>query len=238
MHWWLEWVGLTGSSDLSCEGSSRVFRVHCCPGQAVRRLMTTQIGIPGFEIEPGDHICAFYLGTRERDDALLPFLRTGLHAGDKCLCIVDTTEPADVVSGIGDGLDVEQCMSSHQLDVRTPAATYLRSGGFSMPEMLGFLHDTVDGAIADGYGFVRVTGEASWLLGGPPGADEFLDYESELNRFVRRFRQAVLCLYDLQLFGGGMIVDLLKTHPKLLLGGLILENPHFLSPAEYRATRP
>lgn len=197
----------------------------------------TTLGIPGFEIDPGDHVCAFYMGTRERDDVLFPFLRAGLHAGEKCLCIVDTTEPAEVVSGIGGGLDVDQYVASQQLDVRTPSSSYLRGGGFSMAQMLGFLTETVQAAIGDGYDFVRVTGEASWLLGGPPGTDEFLDYESELNRFAPQFPQAVLCLYDLELFGGGMMVDLLKTHPKLLLGGLVLENPHYLSPDEYRASR-
>ncbi len=199
--------------------------------------MTTEIGVPGFAIEPGDHICAFYLGAAERDDVLLPFLNTGLHAGDKCVCIVDTTQPADVISSLSDSVDVDEFVSTQQLDVRTPAEAYLRSGGFSVPDMLGFLRETVKTAIADGYGFVRVTGEASWLLEGPPGADEFLDYESELNRFAPEFPQAVLCLYDLALFGGGMIVELLKTHPRLLLGGLILENPHYLSPDEYRAAK-
>jgi hypothetical protein len=30
---------------------------------------------------------------------------------------------------------------------------------------------------------------------------------------------------------------MLKTHPKLLLGGMVLDNPNFLSPDDYRATR-
>jgi hypothetical protein len=47
----------------------------------------------------------------------------------------------------------------------------------------------------------------------------------------------IMCLYDLDDFGGGMIVDVLKTHKKLLLGGLVLDNPHYLSPAEFRASR-
>jgi hypothetical protein len=34
-----------------------------------------------------------------------------------------------------------------------------------------------------------------------------------------------------------MMVDLIKTHPKLLLGGLLIDNPHYLSPDEFRATR-
>jgi hypothetical protein len=47
----------------------------------------------------------------------------------------------------------------------------------------------------------------------------------------------ILCLYDLDLFGGGLVVDLLKTHPKIVLGGMVLENPHFMSPDEFRASR-
>ena len=35
----------------------------------------------------------------------------------------------------------------------------------------------------------------------------------------------------------GMVVDLLRTHPKLLLGGLLLDNPNYMSPEEYRAAR-
>jgi hypothetical protein len=30
-----------------------------------------------------------------------------------------------------------------------------------------------------------------------------------------------------------MMLDLLRTHPKLLLGGLVIENPHYLTPDEY-----
>ncbi len=41
----------------------------------------------------------------------------------------------------------------------------------------------------------------------------------------------------LTLFGGGFLVDLLRTHPKLLLGGLVLENPHYIPP-EQLATAP
>jgi hypothetical protein len=82
-----------------------------------------------------------------------------------------------------------------------------------------------------------VTGEAGWLLEGPPVAEEFIDFESQLNNSAPRYPQVILCLYDLERFGGGMLVDILKTHKKLLLGGLVVENPHYLTPDEFRATR-
>jgi hypothetical protein len=34
-----------------------------------------------------------------------------------------------------------------------------------------------------------------------------------------------------------MLVDLLRTHPKLLIGGLVIDNPHYLSPEEFLAAR-
>jgi hypothetical protein len=54
---------------------------------------------------------------------------------------------------------------------------------------------------------------------------------------VKRHPQMILCLYDLDLFGGSMIIDLLKTHPKIMLGGMVIENPHYLTPDEFLADR-
>jgi hypothetical protein len=34
-----------------------------------------------------------------------------------------------------------------------------------------------------------------------------------------------------------MMVDLLKTHPRLLIAGMVLDNPHYLSPNEFRLAR-
>jgi hypothetical protein len=52
-----------------------------------------------------------------------------------------------------------------------------------------------------------------------------------------RYHQVILCLYDIDRFGGGIVVDMLKTHPRVLLGGAVLENPFYLSPDEFLATR-
>jgi hypothetical protein len=84
---------------------------------------------------------------------------------------------------------------------------------------------------------MRVAGETTWLFSDPPGSEQFIEYESELNRFVPQHDQVVVCLYDLERFGGGMMVDLLRTHPRILLGGLVIDNPHYLTPEEFRLAR-
>jgi hypothetical protein len=46
-----------------------------------------------------------------------------------------------------------------------------------------------------------------------------------------------LCLYDLTRYGAGVIVDLLRVHPIILLSGLVLENPYYLPPDELLAVQ-
>jgi hypothetical protein len=201
-------------------------------------VMDSAFGIPGASLEPGDHICAFFFGLEERDEILLPYLRTGLDAGQKCLCIVDACEPSAVISGLGEGDHVQGAVDSRQLEVLRATQAYLRTGEFSTKQMIEFFRDTVGQATRDGaYRFARVAGETTWLFDDPPGAEEFIDYESELNRYMPEYPQSVLCLYDLEHFGGGLMVDLLKTHPKIVLGGFLIDNPHYLTPEEFRATQ-
>ena len=64
---------------------------------------------------------------------------------------------------------------------------------------------------------------------------ELLSLESEMNRFVPLYPQVILCLYDVGSFGGGIVVDLLRTHPKVLLGGMILDNPYYTTPDVFLA---
>jgi MEDS: MEthanogen/methylotroph, DcmR Sensory domain len=201
--------------------------------------MTGQpFGLPGVTVQPGDHVCGLYFGVRERDEVLLPFLRAGLDAGDKCICVVDSTSPAHVLAHLGAKPDIDYYVECEQLQVDRAEDSYLRGDRFATSDMLDYLESFVRTATNDeGYAFVRVTGEATWVLRDPPGAEQLIAYESELNRFTPKYPQAVFCLYDLERFGGGMLVDLLKTHPKLLLGGLMLDNPNYLTPDEFEAIR-
>jgi hypothetical protein len=204
--------------------------------------MTNAIGsAPDLGLQPGDHVCAFYVGTAERDKLLLPYLRDGLRAGTKCVCIVDSPPHQTMVANIAEGLDdpaeVDRSITSRQLELLRSIDSYTRGGSFSTPRMIEFFRESVEGALRGGYETVRIIGEPAWLAQGPPGADEFIDYEVSLNDFVPQYPQVILCLYDLELFGGGMVVDIMRTHKKLVLGGLVLDNPHYVSPEEFRATQ-
>jgi len=187
-------------------------------------------------IKSGDHVCALYWGVASRDEIILPFLRAGLLAGDHCICVAYATDPSAVLDRIDNGIDVDAAVASRQLAVRAATDTYLKGGYFSTNEMLDFYEGFVRPA-TEGGNVARVLGEGAWAAEGWPGAEELMDYESEINRFVTRYPQMILCLYDLELCGGGMVVDLLTTHPKILLGGMLIDNPNYMTPDEFRKAR-
>lgn len=195
------------------------------------------LGIPGVQLAPGDHVCAFYPGLAERDEILIPYLSEGLAAGDKCICVVDATDSETILAAIGAEVDLGPCLGRQQLDVQQSQDTYLRGGGFSTEAMLDFWDRSIGAAVAGGFGFARAVGEMTWALRQMPGVEELVAYESRLNRFLPRYPQVILCLYELDRFSGEVLVDVLKTHPKVLLGGMVLDNPYYLEPDEFLATR-
>lgn len=196
-----------------------------------------QIGIPGVQLSPGDHICAFYPGREERDEILLPYLSEGLQVGDKCVCVVDGADTESVLASLSTEVDLASCLDRRQLDVLKSQETYLSGGRFSTEAMLAFWDRSMGDAIADGFRFARAVGEMTWATRQMPGVEEFVGYEARLNHFLPRYPQVVLCLYELDRFSGEVLVDVLKTHPKVLFGGMVLDNPYYLAPDEFLAAR-
>jgi hypothetical protein len=192
------------------------------------------LGIPGVgAVSPGTHFCALYSGPAERDRLLFPFLEEGLRRGDKCLCLIDDVEPALVRALAVGQPGPEYSRRSAQLDVERASDTYLRSGEFSIADMMSFLSESADAAIEDDFDLLRAAGEMSWVLPGPPGWDDLFLYESAVNHAVEQMPAILMCLYDLQKFGADMLVEVLRTHPKVLLDRTVIDNPHYVHPTEY-----
>jgi hypothetical protein len=66
-----------------------------------------------------------------------------------------------------------------------------------------------------------------------PGVEHLVGYESELNRVTACYPVVVLCLYDLDRFSGEVVVNIVKTHPQVLIQGILVENPYYLGPDEF-----
>lgn len=199
-------------------------------------MTTRELGIPGVALSAGDHVCGFYYGEQERDALLLPYLLTGLRDGDKCLAVVDSTTPEQVAARIGDDIDIDGCLHSRQLELWDTDDTYLRTGTFSAELMIDFWEQRAGDAITDdGYTFARMLGEMSWLSRAAPPREAVVAYETWADRFAPHQSGSILCLYDVSKVGAGLLLDLLKTHRRILVNGIVVENPHYLTDDEFVA---
>ena len=196
---------------------------------------TVPLGIMDRSVPSGSHICAFYSGSAGRDEVVLPFLAEGLRTGHKCLAVLDSTSPGEVLAKLYDrGVDADQAAQAGQIEVETPANAYFRSGTFSTDDILTFWGQGISKAKDSGmFAFLRATGEMPSVLNHPDGRTEFFRFEAMLNQFSSPLPLVVLCLYDLDRFGGEVVVNVVKTHPQVLIQGILVENPYYVGPDEF-----
>ena len=193
------------------------------------------LGVGGLEADPGDHICGVFSGEEERNQILIPFLQAGLASGDKCICVIDGTAPGQIVSTLGPGGEAAALTAGKQLEVIGASEMYLRSGRFSASEVIGVWKAAISDAMYAGqFDAVRVV--ETWSRRDViPDMNELLMLESEMNQYLPLYPQIVVCLYDMDQFGSGALVNLVMTHPRMLVGGMVIENPYYLTPDEVLA---
>jgi hypothetical protein len=65
------------------------------------------------------------------------------------------------------------------------------------------------------------------------GANSFVEYESKLNYILPDYPDPVVCTYDLNRVSSGVAMDVMRTHPMVIIGGILQENPFFVPPDEF-----
>jgi hypothetical protein len=72
-----------------------------------------------------------------------------------------------------------------------------------------------------------------WALVDLPGVEDLIEFETRVNYVVPKYDDIVICAYDLAKFGASVVMDALRTHPVVILGGLLQENPFFVPPDQF-----
>jgi methionine synthase II (cobalamin-independent) len=72
-----------------------------------------------------------------------------------------------------------------------------------------------------------------WALEDYPGVYDVVEYETRLNYLFPKFDDVVVCTYDLTRFSARVVIDILRTHPMVIIGEIMQPNPFFVSPDEF-----
>jgi len=177
------------------------------------------------------HICAFFNSADEEHRVLRSFIKDGIDAGEKSCHFVDPQLRVDYLKRLGEaGIDVERTMASGQLDVRPWEETYLRGDRFEQDAMLHLIEEVIKSGAADGYPLTRILAHMEWAVSDKQGVDDLVEYETRVNYVLSKYFAPVICTYDLSKFSATVVMDILRTHPVVIISGVLQENPFFVPP--------
>jgi hypothetical protein len=180
------------------------------------------------------HACAFFHSRDEEYQVLVPFLKDGLEAGDKAFHIVDKKYRAERLSRLeANGVDTTAAEQAGQLEVRAWESAYLRGGRFDQQAMLALIEEVLAAGKKQGFGLTRLWANMEWALEDLPGVHDIVEYETRLNYILPKYDDVVVCTYDLMKFSASVVMDILRTHPQVIVGAILRANPYYMPPEEF-----
>jgi hypothetical protein len=180
--------------------------------------------IGGSPLTIHDHVCVFHRGPEEGRELLLDFLLEAVEAQQAALGLV----AAGQLSGYRVAL---AAADGTLLMLDDPAGGYLSEGVFDPDRMMRFWARWGDQTFRDGgHPFARIGVDMSWAepFVSPAFITELMAYEIRFHGWARVNPQVAVCLYDLEMFGGELVVPAIRVHPKVWLAGMMIENPYYL----------
>src|SRR5689334_1722634 len=196
------------------------------------------VTVCGNRIPYATHICAFFDSEQQEYDCLVPYFMEGLIQGEQVVTIRDAEKMGEHKRALQNRmpLPLEEPMKNEQFRIFASEETYLRDGHFGHERMGQMLEDVLKAAEEGPFKRVRTCGDMTWALRDMPGTDELMEYESRVNAFTQAHDCTLMCIYDVNKFSGRAVMDVLATHPMVVMGDRIYENPYYVEPTEYLRT--
>jgi MEDS: MEthanogen/methylotroph, DcmR Sensory domain len=180
------------------------------------------------DVDRNLHICAFFNGTDEQHRVLGSFITEGFDRGDRAFHLVDPEQRDDHLRRLAEtGIDVEEALGSGQLEVRPSEEGPLHGDRFDLDRWLAAFEEVLQACPAAGYAQTRYVAQMDWALVDLPGVDDLIEFETRVNYVVPKYEDTVICAYDLSKFKANVVISALRTHPLVIIGGLLQENPSF-----------
>ena len=194
----------------------------------------SSIALAGSTLTGPRHVCAFFRDKEETFRVLLPFIVEGLERREKAIHIVSANN-IDLHLGhlAAGGVDVDAVLASGQLQIVEWNQSYFHGGEFEEGAALRVIDQLLTGAHEQGYPRARLLGDMDWVLENRLGTENCASFEAQLNDLVIHHPEdVVVCAYDLSRFGGSAVLDVIRTHPTAIVGGILQHNPFYTDPKE------
>jgi hypothetical protein len=182
------------------------------------------------------HICAFFNSSDEEHRVLGSFIKEGFEKGDKAFHLVNPDLREDHLRRLAaSGINVQEAMENGQLEVRHWQDAPLHGGRFDQDSWLVSFEKVLQSGPAAGYAQTRFLAHMEWALVDLPGVEDLIEFETRVNYVVPKYDNIVICAYDLSKFSAKVVMDALRTHPVVIIGGILQANPFFVPPDQFLA---
>jgi MEDS: MEthanogen/methylotroph, DcmR Sensory domain len=180
------------------------------------------------------HVCAFFNSEDEEYRVLLPFIKDGFERGDKAVHVINPEHRQDHWQRlVAAGIDAPAAEKVGQLELRTNTEVYLREGRFDQDRMVQVFEGLASDDAKAGYRLNRIVCRMDWAVEQGSYMDDVLEFESRVNAVWNQHEDAVICTYQLAKFKGDTVIDIMRTHPMVIIDGILQQNPFFAPPEEF-----
>ncbi len=198
------------------------------------KTATAPIPFAGSQLDETRHVCAFFNSDDEEYRVLLPFIKDGFHCGHKAIHVVNPDQRQNHVQRLTEaGIDPVAGQESGQLELRINTDVYLRDGHFDADRMIAVFERLASGNTAGGFPLSRICCRMDWVVEDGSNVDDVIEFESRVNDVWRHHDDAVICTYRLGKFGGDTVIDIMRTHPMVIIGGILQRNPFYIPPEQF-----
>jgi len=193
------------------------------------------VQLAGVDLAGRNHVCAFFNSMGDEHRVLGSFYKDGFDRGEKATHIVDSENREAYLNRLaGAGMNVQALMDTGQLEVLPWTDMYVRDHRFDQEAMLASVETLIQSGAAAGYARTKLVGHhMDWLFFDGPAVNNLIEYEARLNHVLSKYDAPVICNYDLSKFGASVALDIMRTHPLVIIGGLLRENPFFVPPEQF-----
>jgi hypothetical protein len=192
------------------------------------------IPFAGSQLDESRHVCAFFNSEEEEYRVLLPFINDGFKCGDKAVHVVNPHQSQEHLQRLAAiGIETNTAQQSGQLEVKTSSEVYLQNGVFDQDRMLQAFEQMASGNATSEFPVSRIVCRMDWVAEGPSYIDDVVEFESRVNEVWCHHDDAVICTYHLSKFGGDAVIDIMRTHPMVIIGGILQRNPFFVPPERF-----
>ncbi|WP_225984476.1 MEDS domain-containing protein [Noviherbaspirillum aerium] len=189
--------------------------------------------LAGSSLTHSCHVCAFFHTQEERYQVLMPFIKEGFENGDRAFHIVNASQHAEHLNRLQqEGIDTATAQANGQLEIQHWQETYIKDGRFDQYQMIETLKAAISPSNNPPGKISRNIAHMEWALEDVPGVHNIVEYEARLNQALPKQHDPVICTYDLSRFDASVVIDIMRTHPMVIIGGILQENPFYVPSEE------